>query len=416
MNIRSAAIPRFEGLKQKISGDADNADLRRAILSALPEAVEQTKQLSAYFRSTSDRETAKKIFDFLKSRITYKADDYRQVIQLPSALLRPGAIVDCKSLSLFTAAILQNLGVPWHFVLASYTESTIPGHIYVVTDSGIIIDVVWGRFNSEKQARYKYKMTNTLNNYGLGSYQPIGRHGRGRQRIKEKAQQLKRFFQEKARQVGTAAKTAVFASGRNLLLIIIKNNLDGMATKMQKVDQGKLRTSWNKVGGNWTALQDAIRKGASKKSRNIGLLKGLSKIAGINGIGDTKNAEFFKKPEVQAAIIALMATIGTAVGTAVGSASGPGAAVTGATGGGAGTVMGKVLIEMADILPSILASMIPQDKGPVEEVIVEPEPGGDDTGGNGGDGTGGPGMKNLLIAGAVIAGIAVVYFATKKKK
>lgn len=424
MKIPSKAIPKFAGLKEKLSSDADNADLRKAILNALPQAVAQTKELAPYFQATNERETAKKIFDFLKARVKYKADDYRQVIQLPSAILRPGAIADCKSLSLFTAAILQNLGIPWHFVLASYTDSTIPGHIYVQTDSGIIIDVVWGKFDSEKKPRYKYKMRTGTNKIGLGADEPIGILDKFRANIKEKAQDVKQFVQEKGEQfksyvkekaedIGGAAKTAAFAPGRNLLLIIIKNNLDGLATKFQKLDQGKLRTAWNNVGGNWTALQDAIRKGASKKSRNIGLLKGLVKIAGINGIGQTKTAEFFKRPDVQNSIITLTTTIGTAVGAAVGSATGPGAAVTSTTGAGSGAVMGKVLNAMAELLPQLLAMILPQDQGAPETILVEPEKASLEP-------TAAPVQpkkdNTLLIGGAVLAGLSLVYFATKKKK
>ena len=53
MKIPAKVMPRFAGLKEKISGDADNADLRKAILEALPEAVEQTKELAPYFNRLS---------------------------------------------------------------------------------------------------------------------------------------------------------------------------------------------------------------------------------------------------------------------------------------------------------------------------------------------------------------------------
>lgn len=158
MRIPKAVIPKFSGVKTDLLTDADNSDLRKAIRDAVPAAVEQTKDLAEYFRASNERETCKRIFDYLKKNVKYKADDWQQVVQMPSAIMRKGAIADCKSMSLFTAAILQNLGIPWHFVLASYTDSAIPGHIYVVTDSGCIIDVVWGKFDSEKKANHRYKM------------------------------------------------------------------------------------------------------------------------------------------------------------------------------------------------------------------------------------------------------------------
>ena len=292
MRIPAKAIPRFNGLKEKISGNADNADLRAAIMAAVPKAVNQTKDLAPYFKTTSDRETAKKIFDYLKKNVKYKADDYRQVIQLPSAIMQPGAVTDCKSLSLFTAAILQNLGIPWHFVLASYTESPIPGHIYVQTDSGVIIDVVWGKFNSEKKPKYRYKMDYKRKDAGLGGADPINglfdkvgdklRQGtdwakqqadelarkareaaakaeaeaeRLRQqagelqgRIEQKFDQFKNWSKDTIQSILDKAKTFGLAPGRNLFLVIVKNNLDGLANKLSRITQDDLRSSWNKAG------------------------------------------------------------------------------------------------------------------------------------------------------------------------
>jgi len=432
MRIPQKAIPKFNGLKERISGDADNKELRQAIIDALPEAVEQTKDLAPYFRTTSDRETAKKIFDFLKKRVKYKADDYRQLIQLPSAILRPGAIADCKSLSLFTAAILENLGIPWHFVLASYSDSTIPGHIYVQTDGGIIIDVVWGKFNSEKKPNYKYKMRYRNNGAGLGAAQPIDGLKDAWQKaktwvgskvdqvenfvkettgdIKDSFTQFQTWTKEKINDVISKAKTLGLSPGRSLFLIVVKNNLDGMASKLQKIDQGELRSAWNKAGGNWTNLTEAIRKGASRRSINIGLLKGISKIAGINGIGQSKTAEFFQKPEVQAAIVTLATTIGGAVGAAAGSASGPGAALTGAGGGAAGGSMGMVINAMAKILPQLLFLMTAKDKGSPEQIIIDPVTEADFEQGAETNYT------PYIIGGVIIAGLAIVYFTQKKKK
>lgn len=285
MKIPAKVMPRFAGLKEKISGDADNADLRKAILEALPEAVEQTKELAPYFKATNERETAKRIFDFLKARVKYKADDYRQVIQLPSAILRPGAISDCKSLSLFTAAILQNLGIPWHFVLASYSDSTIPGHIYVQTDSGVIIDVVWGKFDSEKKPKYRYKMSYkggpeikvNEKNIGLGAIESAKnwaiRNG------------IWYSFSPNERALITAKNiTGIYMAGRSLIILMIRKNAGGLANflkqltieatgspgtnpKFKQSSFDKLRTieiDWLKQGGNPNDLYNAINEGSGK--------------------------------------------------------------------------------------------------------------------------------------------------------
>jgi hypothetical protein len=135
--------------------DGDNYQLRQIIFANTPKAIAQTKQIAQKFKGSSEYETAKKIFDFLKNDITYRADTTHQKVKLPSALLRE-RVGDCKSYALFTGAILSNLNIGWKYVLVSYRNDPTPTHIYVVTDSGIIIDAVWGKFNSEKQPTHKF--------------------------------------------------------------------------------------------------------------------------------------------------------------------------------------------------------------------------------------------------------------------
>lgn len=281
MRIPDKVMPKFAGLKEKISGDADNKDLREAILKALPEAVAQTKEIAPYFRASNERETAKRIFDFLKKRVKYKADDYRQVIQLPSAILRPGAIADCKSLSLFTAAILQNLGIPWHFVLASYSQSTIPGHIYVQTDSGIIIDVVWGKFDSEKKPNYRYKMPYKGKlrikedaKIGLGAIESMEKWAirNGIWYSYNRGERGKIMFRN---------VSPIWAGGRSVILLMIRKNAGGLANFLKQLSiesdgsspqfkqssfdkKRKLEILWLENGGNPNDLYNAIDEGAGK--------------------------------------------------------------------------------------------------------------------------------------------------------
>jgi hypothetical protein len=135
--------------------DGDNYQLRQIIFANTPKAIEQCKSIAQKFRGETELQTCENIFNFLKTQIRYEADGSHQKIKLPSALLRE-KVGDCKSYSLFTGAILSNLGIPWKYVLVSYRPDPTPTHIYVVTDSGIIIDAVWGIFNSEKKATHKY--------------------------------------------------------------------------------------------------------------------------------------------------------------------------------------------------------------------------------------------------------------------
>lgn len=135
--------------------DGDNYQLRQIIFANTPKAIEQCKSIAQKFKGVTELDTCRNIFNFLKNDIRYQADGVHQKVKLPSALLRE-KVGDCKSYSLFTGAILTNLGIPWKYVLVSYRQDPTPTHIYVVTDSGIIIDAVWGKFNSEKTPTHKY--------------------------------------------------------------------------------------------------------------------------------------------------------------------------------------------------------------------------------------------------------------------
>lgn len=135
--------------------DGDNKQLRDAIFKATPLAVTQTKSIANKFKGKTDLETCKNIFNYLLTSVSYKEDGMHQKIKVPSALMREKQ-ADCKSYALFTAGILQNLGIGWKYCLTSYSNDPTPQHIYVVTDSGIIIDAVWKIFNEEKKPTYKF--------------------------------------------------------------------------------------------------------------------------------------------------------------------------------------------------------------------------------------------------------------------
>jgi|694.fasta_scaffold11230_17 hypothetical protein len=392
MNISATDLPRYAGTSKVVKSQADNADLRRAIVNAVPRAAAQTRKMARYFRRPSEQETCRAIFDYLKKNVKYKADGWRQVVQMPSAVLRPGAVADCKSMSLFTAAILSNLGIPYHFVLASYTDSPVPGHIYVQTKGGCIVDVVWGKFNSEKKPKYRYNMEVSY----LAGVDGMGKTkaGKALKKVTTKGKAVVQKGKEAAKKVVSKAKTVGLAPGRNLFLLLVKNNLDGIASKLQKVDQNKLRKGWNAAGGDWTVLTKNIRTGAAKKSKKVGLIKGLKKI-GIKGLGNTQK-------QTQAAIVSISTAVGAAVEPVSGSA--------------AGASMGAVLAALVEILPQLLAQANAQDLSGGDNISVDG--GGLDTktedkeaeaeGKSGGN-------KTLLIVGGVAAAAAILYFVTRKK-
>ena len=428
MRIPKAVIPKFAGVKTDLLTDADNSDLRKAIRDAVPAAVEQTKDLAEYFRATNERETCKRIFDFLKQRVKYKADDYRQVVQLPSAILRKGAIADCKSMSLFTAAILQNLGIPWHFVLASYTDSAIPGHIYVVTDSGCIIDVVWGKFDAEKKANHKYKMKVS---YLAGisgpmiagtGYKEKGYCGIGAtEGAVEWAKRNNVWKDYNVFQQGKIAAAKVFPlaiAARGVILTAIAGNAGGFASMLKTLSNGaaagnqdafnrfrQIELNWLENGGNPNELYDAMNKGQSKSPKG----KKFADLMAKKAKGETLRPDQW----IGALISALFGKKYSAQG--IGEAVTTTAAVTTSA-----SFWTPILTKMAVAIGTAITAAIVAKVGPA----ADETPGG---GGQQGETPGGylgpieekeliPGVSNntLYIVGAIAFVGGIMYFKRKK--
>ena len=159
-----------------VKTNAANGELQRAIEAAIPQATKQAATFADRYKGKNELETCKKIFDYLKNSINYKADGANQQVRLPSGLMRTKQ-GDCKSYSVFTSAVLSNLGIPHKLVYASYDpKDPTPSHIYVITDCGYIVDAVYGKFNAEKKATYKkYKKMNISYIAGVKPRRKIGR-------------------------------------------------------------------------------------------------------------------------------------------------------------------------------------------------------------------------------------------------
>lgn len=319
---------------------ATNEQLQRALEAALPGAVAQTKDIAPKFKGGTDSETCKKIFDYLKTQVRYDKDGFTQKIKFPSALMRERS-GDCKSYALFTAAILKNLGIPFRWTYASYTPGVkVPGHVYITTDSGCIIDAVWGKFNSEKKPFNKFYKSMNIS-YISGCEPAVGaialpKIGAG---LKKAATTVT------SGAAASALKTASLAPGRNLFRVIVQNNLDGIASKLAKMNQAQILDLWKKVGGEPGKIAADIRKGSAKPAKKLGLLGLVKKkltAKGIRGIGAT-----------DAQVIEVLTPAATAAGTAVGASTGPQGAAAGAA---AGASLAEVLKQIIPLVQQLLAA------------------------------------------------------------
>lgn len=392
--------PRFEGIDNVYKSKADNKDIRDLLVKLVPKAKAQMVAFSQQFKGKNPQDTCKKIFDYIKSNFTYVADGGEQIIKLPSALLRK-RVGDCKSYSLFTSSILENLKIPYKFVYASYSSNPIPQHVYVVTENGCIIDAVYGIFNEEKKPTYKYTQDmNVRYMSGIGSHcdceTGLGAAGKGRAKV----QKLKVKVKEKTKAVGRGVVRVGLSGGRTLVLAMVKKNLDGFATKMQKIDNAKLKSSWEKAGGKFSNLQEAIKIGASKPAKRLGFLGKLQKLikskGGVRGMGAVSDGE------IQAAIVTVSTLIGSAIVPAGGTAGG-------ASVGAALAAMYPTILEMLKQTPATESDKI---DGSGNDLTNDLE----GEGGEGGEDEGGSTSFSFGTILPIIAiGGAILYFVTKKK-
>ena len=397
---------------------ATNAQLQRAIEAAVPAAVKQARSIAPRYKGKTEQETCKKIFDYLKNNVTYRADGENQAVRLPSGLMRT-LQGDCKSYALFTSAILSNLGIPHSLVYTSYdpNDST-PSHIYVITDKGCIIDAVYGKFNAEKKPTYKkLKKMNIAYIAGTRSRGRMGRScGIGA---------VEGAFEWAARNginLTTAQKAAIAAQkvmplaigGRAFTRNIIQKNAGGIATSLNKVmmasrseRQGQpnwdkmraIEMAWLNKGGNPNELYHSITDGASKTP--VGAY--FNKLMKMKASGYDPNI-------AQWIAAAVSAVFGKKYNPTTGGISQEPATTTGvatATAPWWGAMIGSIVTTLG--LAYITASANP---APGEDISTIYNQGG----GQGGEGTQSNFAQSGLLPVLLIGGAAAAYFYFTKKK
>lgn len=368
--------------------DGGNSDIIQVLHKNITRAVSQTRDIAKKFKGATDLDTSRNIWNFLKKEIRYKKDRYgRQDIKLPSRFVSDGS-GDCKSYSLFTAGILYNLGIPFSIRYTSYSADPTPQHVYVVLDSGIIIDGVWTRFNDQKPYTFKKDFTmkiqtlagigclNCRSNALAGPTVMIG--DIGKISLKKAVKSVKKAVTKTASKVQTAAKkTAVvkaaskiqtkakntgivktaaklqsqikaggvksvaLAAPRRAWRTLVSLNFRGWATKLAS-NISRSKEIWAKAGGNWPELEKSINTGKGKKalfgSKNQQVQQNID---GIGSVAVTVGSLL----ALAAPLIALFKSI---TGDEGGAQDVPGADA--ADNGGSGNVLTDVLDKVKDVV------------------------------------------------------------------
>jgi hypothetical protein len=154
----------FQNYKRVVSSDQTVTDIIDGIVGTHYQYQDEYDKISNYFVGESELETARNIFNFLKSNVPYYIEsNNNQTLRSPSAIVAmPG---DCKSYALFANGVLDSLNrkgifqVPLAFRFAGYKDNTRePQHVFAVmypgTKKEIWIDPVLPRFNEKRQPSF----------------------------------------------------------------------------------------------------------------------------------------------------------------------------------------------------------------------------------------------------------------------
>lgn len=154
----------FNNFRKVVSSDQTVTDIIDGIVNTHYQYADEYDKISNYFVGESELETARNIFNFLKSNVPYYIEsNNNQTLRSPSAIVAlPG---DCKSYALFANGVLDSLNrkgifqVPLAFRFAGYKDNTRePQHVFAVmypgTKKEIWIDPVLPRFNEKRQPSF----------------------------------------------------------------------------------------------------------------------------------------------------------------------------------------------------------------------------------------------------------------------
>lgn len=299
-------LPPFYNRRDILVNDQDVSDIITGILTTHAQYANQYDKIAPYFIGSNNYQTGANIWHFLKKNVPYKVEPEKaQMLKAPAAIVT-GSIngrtntSDCKNMSLFTGGILAAINraggrINWCYRFASYKLwDKIPQHVFCVinpdTKNEIWVDAVLPSYNNKKQYYYKIDkqpknmalvaLSGTDDNIIAGKKRQAKKAAKKESKAAKKAankEKRKNFFKKLKEKVKKAGKFVLkynpaTATSRNAFLLLTKVNTRSLATNLKKLkDSGntEAQTFWTKIGGNVSALNNAIESGAKKKRLGV---------------------------------------------------------------------------------------------------------------------------------------------------
>ena len=315
-------LPEPNSNYEKVVNRQNVFDIVKHTLEMHKETASDYDRISPKFWKGNILDTCHCIFDFCKANIPYDMETKKvQTVKTPGQILNDaieGDIKqDCKHYALFCCGIVDSLkrqGYPisCFFRFASDIEGEkYPKHVFCVvrdSEANIWLDPVLSSLNKWHKYYYfldkkcpmaLYKVSGLGDKgqsemiCGFGEGGEIGKHGKGWAKLKKGVQNLEKGVEKKIHQAGkdikhftkeagdVAKKTGKaikkiqpgkvllkvsLSASRNAFLLLLKLNVMQLAVKLFEHAQtpnglNKIKSLWDKVGGSWSALRNAINQG-----------------------------------------------------------------------------------------------------------------------------------------------------------
>lgn len=279
MGLRSKIYNKLDPPAYKarlISNWQNTKDIISAIGDQHNKNLSEAKKICQYFKGADERETAKNIFNFLKSEIQYSVEpSEKQTTKTMSRFLADGK-GDCKHFSLFANTILQSCGYRPLYRFVGFKDNQIQ-HVYTyLPKSDTILDAVLPSFDTEKTPKIKKDIDMSL--YSLSGIDQIGglNFQQVKTNIKNATAKGSDVVKKAAAQIPAAAKkieqgmvTAGLAAPRAAFLALVELNFTGLASDFKKIIDQKGDEGikwWVDLGGDRSSFTKSINQGAGKKA------------------------------------------------------------------------------------------------------------------------------------------------------
>lgn len=170
---------RSNGRQHIIKWRYNTDDITRTVIHCYNLYRGQTRDVAASLRGATEEESCRRVWQHVVDHIRYREDGAAyQHVKTPARLFDDGE-GDCKSIAVFCASCLANMGIPCRFRFVNFdpADGREVKHVYVVTEGGVALDPVEYMQNGRpfgEVTPYHYKKDMKVNKHGLAILSGVG--------------------------------------------------------------------------------------------------------------------------------------------------------------------------------------------------------------------------------------------------